>query len=162
MINELSMEVPMNETRNDIVQLVTFMLGDEEYGIDILSVQEILRMVEITQVPKSQEVIEGVINLRGRVIPVLDMRKKFGLPETDDRDDRKIMVINVGGLTAGIVVDSVSEVLRLPAENIDETPAMVSGGSSEFIKGVGKLDDRLIILLDLERLITTEELQVAA
>lgn len=140
-----------------ILQLVTFRLGDEEYAVDILKVQEINRMVEITTVPNTPAFIEGVINLRGKVIPVISLRKKFGLEAKDIDSQSRIMVVNVGA-TIGLVVDSVSEVLRLPADTVEPPPAMTSGIDSEYIKGIGKLEDRLLILLDIDRLIgKTEE-----
>jgi purine-binding chemotaxis protein CheW len=150
----------MNDRSDNILQLVTFVLNGEEYGIDILTVQEILRMVEITGIPRSPEFIDGVINLRGRVIPVVNLRKKFGLGG-ESKGIEKIMVVNVNDLTAGIVVDSVSEVLRLKESNVEEAPAMVTGGNTEYIKGVGKLEDRLVILIDVEKLVSNEELHLA-
>lgn len=140
----------------EILQLVTFKLGDEEYAVDILKVQEINRMVEITTVPNTPAFIEGVINLRGKVIPVVNLRSKFGLgPKALDSQSR-IMVVNVGA-TIGLVVDSVSEVLRLPADTVEPPPTMTSGIDSEFIKGIGKLEDRLLILLDIDKMIGKSE-----
>lgn len=139
-----------------ILQLVTFKLGDEEYAVDILKVQEINRMVEITTVPNTPAFIEGVINLRGKVIPVVNLRSKFGLGPKDIDSQSRIMVVNVGA-TIGLVVDSVSEVLRLPADTVEPPPAMTSGLDSEYIKGIGKLEDRLLILLDIDRLIGKAE-----
>ena len=143
---------------NEILQLVTFTLGQEEYAVDILKVQEINRMKEITRVPNSPAYVEGVINLRGKVIPVVDLRKKFDLAEKENDEHSRIMIMDIQGITMGLVVDSVSEVLRIPLSTVEPTPPMASNISAEFIKGIAKLEDRLIILLDMDRLLgKTEE-----
>jgi purine-binding chemotaxis protein CheW len=141
----------------DVLQLVTFSLGNEEFSVDILKVQEIIRLMELTRVPKAPEFIEGVINLRGKVIPVMDLRKRFGMPEAEDSSDARIIVVELKNTTVGFRVDGVSEVLRLPADTVEPPPTMVCGVETEYIKGVGKLDDRLIILLDVEKVLTEEE-----
>lgn len=141
----------------DILQLVTFTLGKEEYAVDILKVQEINRMTEIAKVPNAPNFVEGVINLRGRVIPVVSLRKRFTLSEKDKDEQSRIMIMDIQGLTIGIVVDSVSEVLRIPANTVDPTPHIASDISTEFIKGIAKLEDRLIILIDMDRLIERNE-----
>lgn len=140
-----------------ILQLVTFTLGSEEYAVDILKVQEINRMKEITRVPNSPAYVEGVINLRGKVIPVVNIRKKFGLPEKENDEQSRIMIIDIQGITMGLVVDSVSEVLRVPSGIVEPTPPMASTISTEFIRGIAKLEDRLIILLDMDRLLGKAE-----
>lgn len=142
---------------NAILQLVTFTLGNEEYAVDILKVQEINRMKEITRVPNSPPYVEGVINLRGKVIPVVNLRKKFGLAEKDNDEQSRIMIMDIQGITMGLVVDSVSEVLRVPSSIVEPTPPMASNISTEFIKGIAKLEDRLIILLDMDRLLGKSE-----
>lgn len=141
----------------EILQLVTFTLGNEEYAVDILKVQEINRMKEITRVPNSPDYVEGVINLRGKVIPVVSLRKKFGLDEIENDDRSRIMIMDIQGITMGLIVDSVSEVLRIPASTVEPTPPMASNISTEFIKGIAKMEDRLIILLDMDRLIGKQE-----
>lgn len=140
-----------------ILQLVTFTLGGEEYAVDILKVQEINRMKEITRVPNAPYYVEGVINLRGKVIPVLSLRKKFGLPEEEDTSKQRIMIMDIQGVTIGLIVDSVSEVLRISTDIVEPPPPMTYSVSSEFIWGIAKLEDRLIILLDMDRLIGKEE-----
>lgn len=139
-----------------VLQLVTFKLEEEEYAIDILKVQEIIRMVEITSIPSAPEYVEGVINLRGKVIPVINLRKKFGLPVKEIDAQFRIMVVDVG-VKVGIIVDSVSEVLRLPGDTVEPPPPMTTGNCSEYISGVGKLRDRLVILLDIEKLLKNEK-----
>ncbi|MEW5745935.1 MAG: chemotaxis protein CheW [Nitrospirota bacterium] len=142
---------------DDILQLVTFTLGNEDYAVDILKVQEINRMKEITRVPNSPPYVEGVINLRGKVIPVVNLRAKFGLPQKDSDEQARIMIMDIQGITMGLVVDAVSEVLRIPASTVEPTPPMASHISSEFIRGIAKLDERLIILLDMDRLLGRAE-----
>ncbi|GLI53049.1 MULTISPECIES: chemotaxis protein CheW [Thermodesulfovibrio] len=140
-----------------ILQLVTFTLGGEEYAVDILKVQEINRMKEITRVPNAPYYVEGVINLRGKVIPVISLRKKFGLPEEEETSKQRIMIMDIQGITIGLIVDSVSEVLRISTDIVEPPPPMTYSVSSEFIWGIAKLEDRLIILLDMDKLIGREE-----
>ncbi|NCC24472.1 MAG: chemotaxis protein CheW [Deltaproteobacteria bacterium] len=144
----------------ELLQLVTFSIGEEEFGVEILKVQEIIRMLEITKVPRAPEFVEGVINLRGKVIPILDLRKRFGLLSKDHDKNTRIIVIEINSMIVGFVVDSVSEVLRIPANTVEPPPPVVSGLDSEYISGVGKLEDRLLILLDLNRLLSNEEQNV--
>lgn len=145
------------QQEKEILQLVTFHLGEEEFGIDILKVQEIIRMLTITKVPNAPNFVEGVINLRGRVIPVLDLRKRFNLPIKDKDKHTRIIVIEINDMTVGFIVDSVSEVLRISKDTVEAPPPVVAGVESEYIKGVGKLNDRLLILLDLDKLLSKQE-----
>lgn len=150
----------MNEVKrqdDELIQLVTFSIGEEEFGVDILKVQEIIRTMEITKVPRAPEFVEGVINLRGKVIPIVDLRKRFGLEARDHDKHTRIIVIEINQMIVGFVVDSVSEVLRIPSNTVEPPPPVVSGLESEYISGVGKLQDRLLILLDLNRLLSGEE-----
>jgi purine-binding chemotaxis protein CheW len=140
-----------NEDISNILQLVTFKLGDEEYAIDILKVQEINRMKEITKMPNSPPDVEGVVNLRGRVIPVVNLRKKFGMEQKDDDSHARIMIIDIDGMTFGVIVDCVEEVLRIPSNIVEPVPPMTTAVSSQFIMGIAKMDDRLIILIDLQK-----------
>jgi len=150
---------PKNESdsKKEVLQLVTFRLGTEEYSLDILSVQEIIRHMHLTKVPRTPDFVEGVINLRGRVIPVLDLRKRFGMPSEERTNETRIIVVEVEGKTVGLKVDAVSEVLRLPAASVEPPPSLIAGVESEYIKGVGKLDGRLIILLDVGKILTRSE-----
>jgi purine-binding chemotaxis protein CheW len=154
----------MDETQKkqdaELMQLVTFSIGEEEFGVDILKVQEIIRMMEITKVPRAPDFVEGVINLRGKVIPIIDLRKRFGLSTRDHDKHTRIIVIEINKMIVGFVVDSVSEVLRIPSNTVEPPPPVVSGLESEYISGVGKLEDRLLILLDLDRLLSGEERDV--
>jgi purine-binding chemotaxis protein CheW len=138
-------------------QLVIFKLGQEEYGVDIFQVREIRAVEAITRVPRSPEFIEGITNLRGKVIPIMDLGKRFEL-ETKQRDkNTRIMVTELEGNTIGMLVDSVSEVLRLSPEDIEPPPTIATTVASEYIKGIGKKENRLIILLDLAKVLTEEE-----
>ena len=143
-----------------LLQLVTFTIGEEEFGVNILQVQEIIRMLDITKVPKAPEFVEGVINLRGKVIPIIDLRKRFGMsPKVRDKSSR-IIVVELDNTVVGFIVDAVLEVLRLPAATVEPPPPAVAGLDAEYISGVGKLDDRLLILLDLNRLLSRDEQRV--
>jgi len=144
----------------ELLQLVTFSIGGEEFGVDILKVQEIIRMLDITRVPKAPDFVEGVINLRGKVIPIIDLRKRFGLASKGHDKNTRIIVIDINDMIVGYIVDSVSEVLRIPADTVEPPPPVVAGLDSEYISGVGKLDDRLLIFLDLDRLLSQEERDV--
>lgn len=137
----------------NLLQLVTFKIADEEFGVEILAVQEIIRIMQITAVPRAPAFIEGVINLRGKVIPVIDMRKRFGLPVVERDSQTRIIVMEFDQKVVGFLVDAVSEVLRIPADTVEAPPPVVAGIGSEYIKGVGKLDDRLLILMDLDSLL---------
>ncbi len=142
-----------------LLQLVTFRLGEEEYAFDILCVREINRMMEITRVPRAPAFIEGVVNLRGNVIPIIDLRKRFGLPEQAPDKATRIIVTEVDRRVVGFIVDTVVEVLRIPAEKV-EPPADIAGIDAEYIRGVGKIEDRLLILLDVDRVLTRQEKQI--
>ena len=145
----------MSEVR--ILQLVTFKLGSEEFGVDILKVQEIIKMMNVTKIPNAPVFIEGVINLRGKIIPIVDLRKRLGFKDQEFDKSTRIIVVELDGLVLGFIVDSVSEVLRIPEDTIEPPPSMVAGIESEYIEGVGKLDDRLLILLELKKIFSSPE-----
>jgi len=150
----------MEDQKNDsteLLQLVSFMIGDEEFGVNILFVHEINRMIQITKVPNAPSFVDGVINLRGRIIPVIDLRAKLGIDRKVHDKNTRIVVVEVGGKTVGFIVDAVKEVLRIPKSITEAPPELVSGANSEFIMAVGKLEDRLITLIDLEKILSTNE-----
>jgi purine-binding chemotaxis protein CheW len=149
----------MQKKDDELLQLVTFSIGEEEFGVDILKVQEIIRTMEITKVPRAQDFVEGVINLRGKVIPIIDLRRRFGLDSKEHDKHTRIIVIEINNMIVGFVVDSVSEVLRIPAGTVEPPPPVVAGLESEYISGVGKLQDRLLILLDLDKLLSNEDME---
>ncbi len=138
-------------------QLVVFDLGEEVYGIDISRVQEIIRMQSITQVPGAPSFVEGVINLRGKIIPVVDLHRRFGLPPADSTKASRIVVVETDGHTIGMVVDAVSEVLRIPGDCIEPPSPIVAGVDSEYLRGIAKLEGRLVILLQLDKVLTSEQ-----
>lgn len=149
-----------NKTKNelsDLLQLVSFKIGAEEFGIDILKVQEINKMVQITKIPNSPAFVEGVINLRGRVIPIIDLRTRLGWEKIEHSKDTRIIVVELDSKTVGFIVDAVNEVLRIPANITEKPPELVAGIDSDYITAVGKLEDRLLILLDLNILLTEKE-----
>jgi purine-binding chemotaxis protein CheW len=146
------------EQTGELLQLVSFNIGSEEFGVDILKVQEINRMVEITRVPQAPHFVEGVINLRGKVIPIVDLRKRFNLEVKEYDRNTRIVVVDISGNIMGMIVDSVSEVLRLPSNTLEPPPEIVASINSEYIKGVAKLEDRLLIFLDLSKVIDINEM----
>ena len=140
------------------IQLVSFLLGKEEFGADILMVQEIIRMQPITRVPNAPHFVEGVINLRGKVIPIVDLRKRLNVEGIQDQKKIRIIVVDVDGKITGFIVDAVSQVLRIPKSTIEPAPSIVIAGiDSEYITGVSKLDDKLLILLDFSKILTRRE-----
>jgi purine-binding chemotaxis protein CheW len=141
----------------DIIQLVSFKIGNEEFGVDILKVQEINRMMEITTVPNAPTFVEGVVNLRGRIIPVIDLRTRLGMVKVDHSIKTRIIVVELVDKTVGFIVDEVSEVLRIPRSITEPPPEMVAGIDANYLTAVAKLEDRLLILLDLEKILDSEE-----
>lgn len=154
------MDATQKRQDDELLQLVTFSIGEEEFGVDILKVQEIIRTMEITKVPRAPEFVEGVINLRGKVIPIIDLRCRFGLEFKEHDKDTRIIVIEINNIVVGFVVDAVSEVLRIPTNTVEPPPPVVAGVDSDYISGVGKLHDRLLILLDLDKLLSSEDLDL--
>lgn len=144
---------------SDEVQLVVFRLGNEEYGVEITQVREIIKMKEITRIPNAPEFIEGVINLRGQITTVTDLRKRLGTDGSTTNDQTRIIIVELDNSTIGMIVDSVSEVLRLSKKDIDSTPEIVSNLETKYIRGVGKLKDRLLILLDLNKILKPSEVE---
>ncbi len=143
----------------EIYQMVSFILNNEEFGVDILKVQEIIKMVELTRVPNAPDFVEGVINLRGRIVPVIDLRKRFGLPSGEVDKNTRIVIASVNDLVVGFLVDKVREVLRVPKSVIEPPPDLTTSIHTDYITGVAKLEDRLLIILDLERILMASEKQ---
>jgi len=138
-------------------KFLTFFLAGEEYGIAILKVHEIIGMMAITSVPRTPEFIRGVINLRGKVIPIIDLRLKFGMPAQDQTAETCIIVVHVEGIEIGIVVDRVSEVLNIPGESIEDVPSFGADVSTDYILGIGKSQGKVKILLDIDRVLSNPE-----
>ncbi|MDA1129429.1 MAG: chemotaxis protein CheW [Chloroflexi bacterium] len=153
------------ETANievDEKQLVVFDLASETYGVDIGSVREIIRIQETTKVPRTPEFVEGVINLRGKVIPVIDLRKRFGFKKTEATKDTRIVVVDIGGNDIGVVVDAVTEVLRLSSASVEPPSGVITTADSDYLLGIAKLETRLIILLDLQRALAADALAASS
>ncbi len=140
-------------------QIVTFLIANEEYGIDILKVKEIIRMQDIVNLPESSDYVKGVIDLRGEIIPVIDMRIKFGLATQEYSEDTKIIIIEFEeNNLIGLIVDAVSQVLRINEEEIESPPLTLSEDALKFINGIAKLNDRIIILLKIDKILSTDEI----
>ncbi|KAB0672188.1 purine-binding chemotaxis protein CheW [Oryzomonas sagensis] len=143
---------------SELAQLVSFNICNEEYGVEVLKVREIIRMTTITHMPNTPPYVEGVINLRGKVIPIMSMRKRFGLAETASDSQTRIIVIDIAGSLTGFIVDSVAEVIRITGSEIQPPPSMTSGGlEQEFIVGVVNRADRMLILLDPDKMLSRTE-----
>ncbi len=138
-------------------QVVVFELGSEHFGVNIAVVQSIIKMQAITAMPHAPEFVEGVTNLRGKVLPVIDLRKRFGMGQREADKHRRIIVVSVDTTEVGMVVDSVSEVLTLPEQSVEPAPAIATTVNSAFITGIAKLEGQLVILLDLVRVLSTRE-----
>ncbi|MCB1790384.1 MAG: chemotaxis protein CheW [Gammaproteobacteria bacterium] len=140
-----------------VIQLVTFRLKDETYGINVMQVQEVLRVSEIAPVPGAPSYVLGIINLRGNVVTVIDTRSRFGLPGTERDDASRIVIIESDQQVVGILVDSVAEVVELRQSEIDQAPSVGSEESSRYIQGVASRDEDLLIVVDLNKLLSDEE-----
>jgi len=143
-------------TGGDVLQLVSFKVGHEEFGLEILKVQEIIRLRELTRVPNMPDFVDGVINLRGKVIPVIGLRRRMGIAAGEADKRTRIVVAEVNGRVLGFVVDEVSEVLRISADTVEAAPKL-GQVEREYVQGIGKINDRLLILIDLNPLITDAE-----
>jgi purine-binding chemotaxis protein CheW len=137
---------------SDQEQLVVFEVADESFGIDINAVQEIIRLQQITEVPRAPMHVKGVINLRGKVIPVVDLREKLGFMQGEETKSSRIVVVDIAGTTVGMIVDAVTEVLRIGSEQV-EAPSSIIESYEQYLRGIGKIDNRLILLLDLEKVL---------
>ncbi|ADI73762.1 CheW protein [Methanohalobium evestigatum Z-7303] len=145
-------------TEDKNLQLVAFNLGDEEFGVDIMQVQEIIRMQEVTRIPQAPDFVKGVINIRGKIIVVVSLDKCLGLESKETDEHSRIIVVEVGGSVVGMVVDSVSEILSIQESSIEPAPDIIASKiNADYLKGVGKLENRLLILLDLEKILTEEQ-----
>jgi len=157
---------PMKRAEGRAGKYLTFKLAHEEYGLEILKVREIIGLMEITKVPQTPHYIRGVINLRGKVIPIIELRQKFGMETTEDTEQTCIIVVeaisNQGSLMTGIVVDSVSEVLDIVEDQIEDAPAFGAGIDTDFISGIGKIKDEVKLLLDIDKVLDIGELSAIA
>lgn len=144
----------MEEIRNsEGRQFVVFKLGKEEYGIDIQKVTTIEKIMTIARVPKTPDFVKGVINLRGEIIPIMDLRARFGLPAIEETDETRIIIIKIEEVSVGVIVDAVLEVIQLAEDSIENITNFSNDLSMDYILGVGKVDDRIVTLLNLEKLV---------
>lgn len=139
------------------VQLVTFRLGGEEFGLDVFTVHEILRYQEPTPVPRAPAFVEGVMDVRGTLVPVVDLRRRFELAEVEIGDDTRIVVVEFGQERLGLVVDSVTEVMRVPETAIQPPPRYIRGLAAEYVRGIARLEGRLVVMVDMDRILSSEE-----
>jgi len=146
-----------SSVHNEMLQLVTFKLSGQKYAVDILKVREINNFTEITYIPDAPPFLEGVINLRGKVIPVLNLKKKFGFDDTASRDTAKIVIIDIRGVATGLIVDSVSDVLRISSDVVESASSVSANISTDFIAGIAKLTEGLVMILDLNMLLDDHE-----
>ncbi len=141
----------------DTTQIVSFRLANEEYGVDIMRVQEVILLGQITEMPEVPDYIRGLINLRGHVIPIVDLRRRFALPVANNDEHTRIVVVNVGKRTIGIIVDAVNEVLRIGADQVEPPPSSVSGVDHGYIRGLVKFENKILILLNIENVLSRED-----
>lgn len=138
-------------------QFVIYQLAGEQFGVDIAAVESIIKMQEIAAVPQAPEFVEGVTNLRGEVLPVIDLRKRFEIPAAENTDDARIVVVEIDGQHVGMIVDAVTEVLTLEDDSIEAPSALVIGSTVDFITGIAKVDDQLVTIIDLSKVLLTDE-----
>jgi len=143
----------------EMKQLISFTVGEEEYGLELLRVREVIRMRQVTWLPKAPSCVKGIINLRGEIIPIIDLRERFGLEKGHSTAMTRVIVVDVQGRPVGMVVDSASQVVRVPVDQFDEPPPVMGEATSRFITMVGKLNERLVILLDVEKMLSLDELR---
>jgi len=150
--------VKKGESKNELIQLVSFNLGAEEYAVEVLKVREIIRMTAITHIPNTPPSVEGIINLRGKVIPIISLRNRFSMSGAENDQHTRIMVMDIAGKLMGFIVDGVSEVIRISSVEIQAPPSMVADGvDQDFICGVIKHGDQLLLMLQLDRMFSSEE-----
>ena len=159
MENQQDIEQSPEIEANDLYQYMTFNIGDEIYGVSVLKVHEIIGMTKITHVPNSMQFMKGVINLRGKVVPVVDMRLKFNMDEREYDDQTVILIVELKERLIGMIVDTVSEVVDMVEQSIQDTPHFSSQIETDYIQGIGNKDDNLIILLDVDKILTINELK---
>ncbi|MBI4978163.1 MAG: purine-binding chemotaxis protein CheW [Spirochaetes bacterium] len=145
------------ETDGVVIQFVTFRLADAEYAVNIMQTKEIIRMERITLIPNAPDFVEGVINLRGNVIPVIDLKKRFHLKSGENDTSSCIIIVRIDKMEMGIIIDAISKVMHLPQSDVQPPPAVLAGIGEKYINGVAKIDERLVMILDLEKLFTFDE-----
>ncbi|MDY6934225.1 MAG: chemotaxis protein CheW [Spirochaetota bacterium] len=144
---------------NNSIQIVCFQVENEEYGIEILKVQEILKTPKITTLPKSADYIRGVIDLRGKVIPVVDLSKRFGIESNRNTESKRAIVVNIMGKDLGLAIDSVSHVVRVDESDIEPPPPVIKGISGRYITGIAKVEDTFVVILDIDQIFSSQEIE---
>ncbi len=142
---------------DESIQVACFVVGDEEYALDIMRIKEIINPVKVTQVPRSPAFIEGIIELRGAFLPVVDLRKRFALPPSDPTRDSKYVIVALEGRIVGLVVDKVIEVKRIEADSVSDAPTMAVSDNARFFNGVAKWDERIVMLINLDEILSSVE-----
>lgn len=148
-----------NEKLKEMIQLVIFRLGPEEYGVEILETQEIIEKRDLTRVPNAPEFVDGIINLRGEILPIIDLKKRFDLEVEREIEEQRVVVVEVDGNKVGMIVDEVKEVLNISKEQVDPPPKIAGGINKEYLEGVVKLKDRLLVLLNLTKILAPKEIE---
>ena len=141
----------------ELDEVISFSIEEEDYGVNIQTVKEVIRIKEISRLPKTPSFVKGVINLRGDVIPTIDLRDKFGLEQREYTETTRVIVAELGGRPVGMAVDSASQVIRISSGDIEPPPPLVGGLSGEYLRGIGKLGEKLVILINIDRILTAEE-----
>ncbi|WP_077624597.1 chemotaxis protein CheW [Sediminibacillus massiliensis] len=142
----------------EVSKVIVFELKDEKYGVDIQQVRSIERLQNVTEVPRTAAFIKGVINLRGDITPIIDLKERLQIGETEYTDETRILIINIDTIQVGLIVDSATDVVDIDSSIIDPPPRIIGGVTDDFLRGVAKLEDKLLILLDMERVLTLEEI----
>ncbi len=146
------------ETKDQSMQMISFAVGGEEFGVDIQTVKEVIRIGEITPLPRAPAFLKGVINLRGDVIPIIDLRERFGLASEAYSEMTRVIVTEIGEKSVGMVVDRVSHVIRVAQSQIEAAPPWLGGLTGEYVRGVARVEKRLIVLLNMDTILTTDEM----
>ncbi|MBU9714531.1 chemotaxis protein CheW [Evansella tamaricis] len=149
----------MSDTLLNDLKVIVFQLQNEEYGVSVEQVRSIERIQHITRVPKTPIFVKGVINLRGVVTPIIDLRSRFDMEEVEQTESTRIIIVSVNDMNVGLIVDSANDVIDIPAEDIEDPPEIVGGIEINYIRGVAKLDKRLLILLNLDEVLTQQEIE---
>ena len=158
----MNLKTDQQKNSSKTSQFVSFTVGKEEYGVHIEDVQEVVRMPEITHLPQTDSFIKGVINLRGNIIPVIDMRSRFKMEAIDHNETTRVIVVAIEEKLVGMIVDTVSQVLEISEEEISDPPDIINGLSKEYIEGIGKVNQSMIILLKIDRVLTAAEIEIIA
>ena len=148
-----------NEQLIEDLKVIIFRLKDEEYGVDVKQIKSIERMEHITRVPNTPPFVKGVINLRGVVIPIIDLRKRFGIELKEYNESTRIIIVNVDGMEVGLIVDAANDVIDIPVSGIEPPPKVVGGIETKYLRGVAKLSNRLLILLNLDKVLNPDEVK---